>query len=168
MSERHPNVIHQDEVAWGERGNGKRFGLRGKRLAHAAGARRLGCSLYELAPGKRSFPFHYHLANEEAIYILEGEATARMGEREVVVRAGDYIAMPTGPAHAHQLLNHTETPVRYLCMSTLQEPEVAVYPDSKKVGVLGGPGSIDASGKQLMQLTRQGESLTYWDGEDEP
>lgn len=166
MGERHPNIINIEELPWSEQGDGKRFTVRSRWLGHAAGGQRLGCSLYELPPGGRSFPFHYHLANEEAIYILEGEGMLRLGEQPLPVRAGDYIALPVGPAHAHQLINSSEAPLRYLCASTLQEPEVVVYPDSKKIGVLGGPQSIDASGQPLRQLSRHGESLGYWDGEE--
>jgi hypothetical protein len=54
-------------------------------------------------------------------------------------------------------------PLRYLCMSTTQTPEVAVYPDSHKVAfstALGGP----AGGP--FEVQRLGTSLTYYDGED--
>jgi uncharacterized cupin superfamily protein len=82
MTERHRSVVHGSELSWIEPisapfGNGKRFGVRAKRLAHEAGAHHLGCTLYELPPGKRSFPFHYHLAQEEALYVLEGNAKLR-------------------------------------------------------------------------------------------
>jgi uncharacterized cupin superfamily protein len=35
------------------------------------------------------------------------------------------------------MINLTNEPCRYLCFSTLGFPEIAVYPDSKKVGLLG-------------------------------
>ncbi|HEX7841389.1 MAG TPA: cupin domain-containing protein, partial [Kofleriaceae bacterium] len=128
MSERHPNLVNAHELAWIDLADpgGRKFGTRAKPLAFPAGAARLGCTLYELPPGKRSCPFHYHLANEEAIYILDGEATLRLGDREISVRAGDYIAFPVGPDHPHQLINRSGAAVHYLCMSTLQTPEVAV------------------------------------------
>lgn len=147
-------------------GDGKGFAVRAKRLGAAAGAKRLGCSLYELPPGKRSFPFHYHLAQEEALYVLEGSATLRLGDQELEVAAGDYVALPIGPSHSHQLINESNAVVRYLCLSTLDFPEVAVYPDSNKVGVLGGHASVDASGAPLMHLARRGGDLGYYDGEE--
>ena len=177
MSERHPNIVNGHEVEWidtaeatraaspDDRDRGKQFGSRARRLAQAAGGGKLGCSLYELAPGKRSFPFHYHLANEEAIYVLDGEATLRLGDREIPVKAGDYIALIPGPAHAHQLINESSAPVHYLCLSTMQYPEVAVYPDSRKVGFISQYGSPDGGGP-FRQLQRFGESLAYYDGED--
>jgi uncharacterized cupin superfamily protein len=173
MSERPSNpVVHVPDLPWIEPGsapygNGKTFAVRAKRLAAAAGGKQLGCSLYELHPGKRSFPFHYHLVQEEALYVLDGTATLRLGDSEVNVRAGDYVSFPAGAASAHQLINSGSAPVHYLCMSTTGLPEVAVYPDSKKVGVLGGAGSVDASGKPLVHLSPLGGTLGYYDGEDE-
>ena len=164
MSERHPNIVNAHELAWIDTADpaAPKFGTRAKPLALPAGAARLGCTLYELPPGKRSCPFHYHLANEEAIYILDGEATLRLGDREIAVGAGDYIAFPVGPDHPHQLINRSGAAVHYLCMSTLQTPEVAVYPDSGKIGfstALGGPGGGP------FELQRLGASLGYYDGE---
>lgn len=175
MSERHPNIVNAADLAWidtaeaaraatpADRHRGSRLGSRAKRLANAAGASKLGCSLYELAPGKRGFQFHCHMANEEAIYILEGEATIRLGDREIPVGAGDYIALPPGPAQPHQLMNTSNAPVRYLCMSTMQWPELVFYPDSQKVGFMAPTGP---DGSMVRQLQRIGESLTYYDGED--
>ena len=165
MSDRHPNIVNAQDVPWIELADpsAPKFAARARRLGLPAGCQRLGCTMYEVPPGKRSCPFHYHLANEEAIYILDGEATLRLGDREVAVRAGDYIALPVGPAHPHQLINASAAPVRYLCMSTLQTPEVAIYPDSGKIGfstAVGGPGGGP------FELGRLGASLAYYDGED--
>jgi uncharacterized cupin superfamily protein len=171
MNDRHPNVVHAPSLAWIEPvsapyGDGRAFAVRAKRLGAAAGGQRLGCALYELHPGKRSFPFHFHLAQEEALYMLEGEANLRLGAQELTVVAGDYVALPAGAAHSHQLINSSRGIVRYLCLSTMELPEVAVYPDSKKLGILGGPASVDAAGSPLIQLARHGESLGYYDGEE--
>ena len=171
MTDHHPSVVHAPVIPWIEPesapfGNGKAFAVRAKRLAHAAGAKLLGCTLYELSPGKKSFPFHYHLAQEEALYLLEGQATLRLGDGEVVVREGDYVALPVGPAHSHQMINSTDKICRYLCISTAAFPEIAVYTDSGKVGLLGGPASVSANGAPLIQLSRHGETLGYYDGEE--
>jgi uncharacterized cupin superfamily protein len=175
MGDRHPNIINADELPWidlaaairkespGDAARGTSFGVLDKTIGQAAGGHKLGCSLYELPPGKRSFPFHYHAAREEAIYVLDGEATLRLGDREIPVRAGDYIALPIGPAHAHQMVNRSSAIVRYLCMSTMELPEVAVYPDSNKVGLMGARTPANT---MLRQLHRVGESLSYFDGED--
>jgi len=134
------------------------FAFRRKRLGAAAGAKGLGVSWFEIPPGKKAFPFHYHLANDEAVFVLEGEGVLRSGDTEVPLRAGDYIAFAPGPP-GHQILNRSQGPLRYLAMSTLREPEVAVYPDSKKVGLL-------ARSHGMMSVHRQGDAVDYYEGEE--
>ena len=87
MRER-PNVVNEQDLEWGEQSHGK-FGYSRKQLGSAAGGEKLGCSLYEVPPGRRAWPYHYHLANEEAIYVLHGSGTLRIGEREVAVSQGE-------------------------------------------------------------------------------
>ena len=74
----HPNVVNENELEWGEQSHGERFGYRRKQLGSAACGERLGCSLYEVPPERRAWPYHYHLANEEAIYVLHGSGTLRL------------------------------------------------------------------------------------------
>ena len=45
-------------------------------------------------------------------------------------------------------------------------PEIAVYPDSKKVGLLGGRASVDGNGAPLVQVSPYGETLGSYDRED--
>ena len=129
-----------------------------KRLAADAGGKHLGVSWFELQPGKKAFPFHYHLANEEAVFVLEGEGVLRSGEEEVPLRRGDYVAFLPGPP-GHQIINRGSEPLRYLALSTMIEPEVAVYPDSKKMGVL-------SRAHGFVQVHRQGEAVDYYEGEE--
>jgi uncharacterized cupin superfamily protein len=68
------------------------FAFKRKRLGAQAGGKGLGTSWFELQPGKKAFPMHFHLANEEAIFILEGEGVLRRPPGEPPVRAGNYIA----------------------------------------------------------------------------
>src|SRR5690242_4639516 len=105
QSRRHPNVVNVSELEANKREKGTRFALASKGLGLAAGATGIGCSWYEVPPGRTAFPMHYHCANEEAAFILEGEGTLRIGDKTVPIRPGDYIALPTGPENAHQLQN---------------------------------------------------------------
>ncbi len=88
-----------------------------RRLGAAAGGQMLGANLTEVDPGGVSFPFHYHCATEEALYVLSGSGTARIGDARVPVRAGDWISFPVGPEHAHQMINDGAEAVVYLCVS---------------------------------------------------
>ena len=133
------------------------FVFKRKRLGAAVSAKGLGVSWFEIPPGKKAFPFHYHLANDEAVFVLEGEGVLRSGEEEAPLRAGDYVAFPPGPP-GHQIVNRSQAPLRYLAISTMREPEVAVYPDSKKVGLL-------ARGHGMMSVHRQDDAVDYYEGE---
>jgi uncharacterized cupin superfamily protein len=74
-------------------------------LGAAAGARKLGCSMFDIPPGKCAFPFHFHCRNEEAIYVLEGSGTLRLDADESILRVGACVSLPAGSATAHRLIN---------------------------------------------------------------
>jgi uncharacterized cupin superfamily protein len=134
------------------------FVFKRKRLGAEVGARGLGTSWFEIPPGKKAFPFHFHLANEEAIFVLEGEGTLRSGGEEQPLRPGDYVSFPPGPP-GHQVLNRGAVPLRYLALSTMIEPEVAIYPDSNKVGFI-------ARGQGLSSVYKEESAADYYDGEE--
>ncbi len=160
-------VVKQDELSWTESGHGAHFHFRRKQLGAAAGGQRIGCSLFELAPGMSAFPAHYHTANEEAIYVLEGAGTLRIGSRRIPVASGDYVALLPVAEAAHRLTNTSERVLRYLCISTMVEPEVTIYPDSNKVGIVTGaaPGGPKEK-RTLAKSLRADAEVDYWDGEE--
>ena len=51
---RRSKVASERNVRWGEHSHGEKFGYRRKPLSSAAGGEKLGCSLYEVPPGKRA------------------------------------------------------------------------------------------------------------------
>lgn len=158
---RHPNVVNRDEVDPNEMKKGKHHAIT-RRFGPLAGNQQIGATLTELPPGAISYPFHYHCANEEAIYVLSGTGSARIGDARVAVRAGDWIAHPIGPAHPHQMINDGTEPLVYLALSTSHKAEIVGYPDSKKVGVAAGESFQKT---WLRQIVKEGETLDYWDGE---
>ncbi|MGH7933462.1 MAG: cupin domain-containing protein [Candidatus Binataceae bacterium] len=163
----HTNVIHQDEQPWTGLVQGKGFRCRRKSFSGAAAAHKLGCSLFEVPPGASAFPYHYHCANEEAIYVLDGEGTLRLGEAEVALRKGHFVALPPGKQCAHRLVNSSDRPLLYLCFSTMEEPEVSIYPDSKKFGVMVGAAPGGAREKRTLSAAfKLASEVPYL--EDEP
>lgn len=159
---RHPNVVNATELQPRGYARGERFAMSNYALGAATGARGIGCSLYEVPPGKTAFPNHYHCANEESIYMLEGTGTLRIGTDEITVGPGDYASFPTGPAHSHMLLNTGEAPIRYLCFSTLVPTEVVGYPDSKKIGAMS---FTDAGKSRIRHMFREDSQVDYYEGE---
>jgi uncharacterized cupin superfamily protein len=167
---RHPRVVNIDEVTPIEQAQGG-FGSRRRRLGPDAGSLAVGCSHLEVAPGKTAYPFHFHSAFEEAVYVLEGAGTLRVGPDRVELRAGDYVALPPGPEAAHALTNTGTSPLRYLCMSAPAVPmtlDVVVYPDSKKIAFASGVDPVKGfrAGTWAMKIVRDDQpSVGYFDGE---
>ena len=76
-----PRPISSLDVAWEEWSAGPRFGERYRHLTRAAMGEdyRVGVAIEELSPGKQSTPAHYHIFEEEHVYVLEGALTVRIG-----------------------------------------------------------------------------------------
>ena len=172
-SRRHAHVVNENDIEWARPETHKMFGAARKRLGGEVGAEKIGCTLFEVEPGKRAFPMHAHSMNEEAVYVLAGTGTLRIGtgdaEQQVPIRAGDFMAFPASLRLAHQIVNTSEEILRYLCISTQSLPEVLVYPDSKKVGLMvqaeaGLPDWPELRGRSF-KLLRDEDSLGYYDGE---
>ncbi len=126
-------------------------------VREAIGAERIGATVYELAPGKRICPYHWHVAEEEWLYVIRGTPTLRTPDGERVLREGDVVVFPVGPDGAHAVTNATDEPVRVMMISSRAEFEMCVYPDSGKVGVWS-PG--------VTLMNRIENNLDYWDGEE--
>lgn len=168
-TKRHPNVVNVNEVEAGSHEKGVRFSCVDRHLGYYTGGKGIGCTWYEVPPGKVAWPYHYHTANEESLYVLEGTGTLRIGKEEVAVGPGDYASFPVGPDHAHQLINTGSTPLRYLCFSTMHLVEVVGYPDSDKIGAMAWKADMSGAVVRSMRKRADGD-VDYWDGEpiDEP
>jgi len=153
--------VDGDDIDWTESDHGD-TAFRRKQLAAAADGDDIGCSLYELPPGKRSWPYHYHEGNEEAMYVLAGSGTVRLDDGEYVLSAGDYVALPAGAAGGHRVVNDGDDPLRYLAISTMRDPDVVVYPDMDKVGVYTGTPPGRHEGRKLTKYYPEDADVDYW------
>lgn len=164
---RHKHVINVDESTPTERLTGKRFGFAFRPLAEPAGGRAIGGSFHEIPPGRTAFPYHWHSVNEEAMFVVEGEGTLRVGGERVPIRAGDWVSFPIGPDTAHQVINTGTAPLRLLGLSTKSTGEVVGYPDSGKFGASGLPAGTKLGEKPWVRLiVKESSMVDYFDGED--
>jgi uncharacterized cupin superfamily protein len=129
------------------------------------GGELLGATLYECPPGNRVWPYHLHYANEEMLLVLEGTPTLRTPEGERPLERGEVALFRRGPEGAHQLLNRSDGPARFLIVSTMVEPEVCEYPDSGKVGIWAGAAPGAAQPPSFHAFFRSEQEVDYWDGE---
>lgn len=153
-----PNVpFNEETVAWKESLHGAHFGVRWRSLSGSSGPQpyRIGFNVEELPPGRQSCPAHWHVREEEHIYILSGALTVRIGQQRHVMGPGDYVRFPAGVAEEHAIYNHTSEPCRYIMVGAHDPDEVCVYPDSGKI-------SVRSQGLRF----RRADATDYWDGED--
>lgn len=114
-------------------------------------------SIYEIPPLKSAYPYHYHYKNEETFYILKGEGILKTPHGEKTVAAGDLLFFPTGPEGAHKLTNTSKTEnLVYIDFDVIHDVDIAVYPDSDKIGVWG---------MGINKLFSQSSDVEYYDGE---
>jgi uncharacterized cupin superfamily protein len=138
------------------------FSSRRKRLVDPATAR-LGASIWEIAPRSTQVPYHFHHVQEELVVVLRGRPTLRTPEGVRELAEGDVVHFPTGPDGAHSLANESDEPVRLLWVSELADVEVAEYPDSGKIRVVGRGDS--QRGERLTANFRLDDAVGYLDGE---
>lgn len=148
-------VVRSAEVAWVDALQQGGFSQRRKPL----GGEKLPCSLYELPPGKRSFPMHVHHVTEEALFVVSGTGQVRTPEGLTAIGPGDYVSFPPGGV-AHQLVNDGTVPLVYLGLSAVTGVDVVEYPESKKVATALGRYP---TGKRFVFRTE--DEAGYFDGE---
>lgn len=150
--------ISAENVAWKEFSEGSRFGIRFRHLTSAAIGEQyhVGFAIEELGPGKQSVPAHYHMIEEEHVYILEGSLTLRLGEERYAMKAGDYACFPAGQRAGHCLINEGNKVCRYIVVGERNPKEVVVYTDTNKV-------LVRALGRR--EIYDRAATRSYWDGE---
>lgn len=161
-----PNILNLDQLTYSKHSHGERFEAEIAPVANLMNAEKLGFRITKLPPGKRAWPLHAHYVNEEMFFVLQGEGRVQFGEESYPIRTGDFISAPANPDLPHQIINTSNKELMYLCVSTMLEPEIAVYPDSGKIGVIAGdaPGRLNET-TRLVKFIKAGKETDYWDGE---
>ena len=72
------------------------------------------------------------------LLVVAGAPTLRTPEGEQVLKPWDVAVFRRGEEGAHQMRNDTDEPVRAVFFSTVSDPEVVVYPDEGRTGVIAG------------------------------
>ena len=95
-----------------------------QKLGDAAGLDQFGVNLLTLEPGGWSAQRHWHTAEDEFVWVVEGEVVLVTDEGEQILRAGDCAGFKAGVANGHHLINRTDRPVRLLEIGTRTEDGV--------------------------------------------
>jgi uncharacterized cupin superfamily protein len=104
-----------------------------KRLGDAVGLKNFGVNLVKLEPGSCSALRHWHTAQDEFIYILEGEVTLVTDNGEQILSPGMSAGFPAGEANGHHLINRSDQIVVYLEVGDRTPNDKAHYPDDDLV-----------------------------------
>ncbi len=100
-----------------------------RRLTKALGLSQFGVNVTTLQPGAASSQRHWHVAEDEFCYVLEGELTLVTNEGEQALGPGMAMGFPANEENGHQLVNRSAKPAVYLEIGTRSPVEHVVYPD---------------------------------------
>lgn len=133
-----PMIVNVDEASQRGPGEGP-YGAASQSLTPSMRPRggNLGVNRMRLQKGQTTCPFHYHLREDEAFFVLSGRGVLRYGDELHDIRAGDCISCPAGTKIAHQIANPHDEELVYLAIGAFDPHEVCVYPDSDKIMVRG-------------------------------
>jgi uncharacterized cupin superfamily protein len=99
------------------------------RLGNAVGLDQFGVNLTTLKPGAWSSQRHWHEAEDELIYVLEGELVLCEDAGEIMLRPGDAAGWKANSGNGHCLINRSGRDAVFLEIGTRSTHERVVYPD---------------------------------------
>ena len=152
------NIVHVADVEPVERETAT-VGRRMRDLGRAAGSQRTGIRHVEVFPGKLNTAPHCHSAEEEVFVVLSGSGELLLWEREggtteQPLRTGSVVTRRAGTGVPHGFRGGEEG-LTLLMYGTRDPNDICFYPRSGKVFFRG-----------IGLITRLGEPLDYWDGEE--
>jgi uncharacterized cupin superfamily protein len=111
------------------------------KLGDAAGLTQFGVNLLRLPDGQWSSQRHWHTAEDEFVYVLEGEVVLVTEAGESVLRAGDCAGFKAGDPDGHHLQNRSGAEAVLLEIGARRPGQDAVdYPDIDLRSELGAEG----------------------------
>jgi uncharacterized cupin superfamily protein len=152
------NRINLDEVSYEAftGPEGTPFRSRDAEVGYVIGAEHLGYQVVKLEPGARFCPLHAEFSEEELFIVLDGTPSIRTATETLPCRRGDFIAFPTGPEHAHQVMNESAAEATILLLGQERHQNIVYYPDSDK---------LLARTPEMRRMLRATPTLEYFDGE---
>ena len=98
-------------------------------LSDAGGLTQFGAFLEVLHPGATSAQRHWHEAEDEFLYVLDGAVTLIENDGPTVVGPGTCVCWPKGVANGHCLRNDGPSPVTLFIAGSRMPEDVCHYPD---------------------------------------
>lgn len=101
-----------------------------KMVGAKLGLTHFGVNIVTLPPGGKSAERHWHKAQDEFVYVIEGNLTLITDEGETHLRAGHSVGFAAGVADGHVLMNTSDADATYLCVGDRTQPEHVTYSDA--------------------------------------
>jgi uncharacterized cupin superfamily protein len=102
---------------------------RWQQLGIAAGLTQFGVNLLHLPSGVWSSQRHWHMHEDEFVYVLSGELVLVTDQGEEVMRAGDAAGFKAGDRNGHCLQNRSPHDATVLVVGTRDDKDYGEYSD---------------------------------------
>ncbi len=99
------------------------------RLGDAGGLTQFGVNLVRLAPGAVSSLRHWHLKEDEFVWVTEGVLHLVEDEGATEMHPGDCAAFPANTPNGHRFENRSDAPAAFLVIGSRMPGEEATYSD---------------------------------------
>src|SRR5262249_1040184 len=117
------------------------------KLGDAAGLTQFGVNLLRLPPGGWTSQRHWHTAEDEFVYVLEGEGVLVTDEGDQVLKPGDCAGFRAGDANGHHIQNRSDRELVMLEIGSRRPAEDGCdYPDIDMALESGATGYIHRDG----------------------
>lgn len=100
-----------------------------RRLGEVLGLKNFGVNLTTLKPGAQSALRHWHRAQDEFVYVVDGELTLISNAGEQVLHPGMCAGFPAGFMDGHCLVNRSSKDASYLEIGDRTAGDHVTYPD---------------------------------------
>jgi uncharacterized cupin superfamily protein len=100
-----------------------------QRLGEVAGLTQFGVNRLRLPPGTWSSQRHWHSAEDEFVYLLEGEVVLVTDAGEQTLRAGECAGFKAGVRDGHHAINRSSKDAVLLVVGSRNEADFGEYPD---------------------------------------
>jgi uncharacterized cupin superfamily protein len=104
-----------------------------QRLGDALGLKNFGVNFTTIKPGSASALRHWHVKQDEFVYIVSGELVMVTDAGEQLLTAGMCAGFPAGNADGHHLVNRSTRDAVYLEVGDRTPGDGASYPDDDLV-----------------------------------
>ena len=99
------------------------------KLGDVHGLTQFGVNLVTLDPGVWSSQRHWHMKEDEFVYVLEGELVLVTDEGEEVFGPGDSAGFKAGVKNGHVFQNRSDKPAKLLAIGSRDDTDYGEYSD---------------------------------------